>query len=223
MSEAGLSLRLQDVGLPAGAAEAVAANGRTITAPAGAVLFRPGDPCGGYVAPLKGVLSVVLAGAGGRELALYRVGPGDLCLQTFQCLVTGAAYAAEGRVESAFEAVVVPPSRFDALMADSRPFRGWVLGQVAARFAFLARLVEAVATVPISQRLAAALLRLADGDGIVVATHAELAAEIATAREVVSRALAAFVADGLVETARGRIVLRDRDGLSRAAGASTVT
>lgn len=223
MSDAGLIARLEAAGVPQGAAEAVASVGRTVSVAAGAVLFRPGDPCGGYVAPLAGSLAVVMAGQGGRELALYRVGPGELCLQTFQCLVTGAAYAAEGRVETAFEAVVVPPTRFDGLMAQSAPFRGWVLAQVARRFAMMAQLVEAVATAPIPQRLAGALLRLADADDVVRATHAELAAEIASAREVVSRALAAFAAHGLVQAGRGRIVLCNRDALSRTAGGLTVT
>lgn len=223
MTASDLAARLESVGVPAGAAAVIAASGRTVTAPAGAVLFRPGDPCVGYVAPLAGALSVVLEGSGGREMALYRVGPGELCLQSFQCLVTGAAYAAEGRVESAFTAVVVPPSRFDGLLGESPPFRAWVLSQVAARFGMLARRVEAVATVPIAERLAAALLRFAGPNGEVRATHATLAAEIATAREVVSRALANLEADGVVAPGRGRILIRDRDALSRRAGAASVT
>jgi CRP/FNR family transcriptional regulator len=69
-------------------------------------------------------------------------------------------------------------------------------------------LLEQVAFAPIENRLARALLELAEGD-VVHATHADLAARIWSAREVVSRQLERWAAAGLVRTERGRIICTD--------------
>ena len=84
---------------------------------------------------------------------------------------------------------------------------------MAARFGDLERRVADVALSSIAVRLAGAVLRLADGAGIVVATHEALAMEIGSAREVVSRQLGQMARDGLIETTRGQIVLRKPEAL----------
>lgn len=181
----------------------------SVKASAGDVLFRPGDPCRGFLAIRSGSVKVGLTGANGREIVLYRVGPGEICLQTFSCLVAGAAYAAEGVAEAAVDAVLIPPGAFDRLMAEDEAFRGAVLASVAGRFGDFEQVVQTLAFTGLEARIAAALLRLADASGEVRATHAELAAEIGSSREAVSRQLGLMARAGVVDLARGRIrVLR---------------
>jgi CRP/FNR family transcriptional regulator len=213
-----LDQQLRNAGLSPEAAAAVAPLARRVTAPAGAVLFRPGDACQAFLTPLSGRLDVVLVAAGGREIGLYTVGPSDLCLQTLQCLATGAAYAAEGRVTEDLEAAALTPAQFDALLAGNAAFRAFVLDRVAARFAMLSDLVEALATVPVPVRLAATLLRRAQG-GTVAATHAGLATDVGTAREVISRRLEQWSQAGIVRQTRGRIEILDAARLSQIAAA----
>ena len=81
-----------------------------IRAGAGDVLFRPGDPCRGFIALRTGAIRVGLTSASGREILLYRVRPGDICLQTFACLVQDRSYAAEGVAESELDALLLPPA-----------------------------------------------------------------------------------------------------------------
>ena len=199
------------------AAIAASASGAVaVRAPAGQVLFRPEDPCAGFIALRSGVIRVGLTSASGRELLLYRVRPGQICLQTFACLVEDRLYAAEGVVEQAVEAVLLPPPAFDRLIGENAVFRASVLGSVASRFGDLEGVVQALAFTGLPARLAAALVERAIGD-VVSITHEVLAAEIGSAREAVSRQVSQMARDGLLAQGRGVIEILDRPALERLA------
>ncbi len=188
---------------------------RALRASAGDILFRADDPCPGFIALRSGAIKVGLTSPSGREIVLYRVHPGEICLQTFSCLVQNKSYAAEGAAEDAVDALLIPPATFDTLMRENEAFRAAVLGSVASRFADFEQVVETLAFSGLEERVASVLLRLADGDGIVHATQEALAAEIGSAREAVSRQLGLLARQGLVGVSRGRVELLRRDALSR--------
>lgn len=190
---------------------------RPLHMPAGAVLFRPNDACPGFVVVRCGQIKVSLVAESGREIVLYRVRPGEICLQTFACLVRGVSYAAEGRIETDVEGFVIPTARFDRLMAETPAFRNAVFEAVAARFEEFQRVVETLAFSGLETRVARALLALAGAHDEVEATHEAIALEIGSAREAVSRQLAAFARDGLVETQRGKVRIVARGSLSQLA------
>ena len=183
-----------------------------LSIPRGTVLFHAGQECSGFVVVHSGSIKVSLTAENGREIILYRVRPGEICLQTFGCLVNGTAYSAEGMAETDLEIDIIPVSEFQHSVAQDDAFRSRLFAAVAARFADLERLVEDVALTGFDARLARTLLRLADADGAVAATHEALAMEMGSGRAAVSRGLAQFAAEGLVEMGRGvtRIVARDR-------------
>lgn len=185
----------------------------TVTVPAGTVLFRPEDACQGFVIVHQGSIRVVLTAENGREIVLYRVKPGDVCLQTFACLVEGRDYSAEGIAETEVTAEVIPPAEFNRRIAEDTEFRSQLFSAVAHRFGDLERLVEDVALTGVEARLARLLLRLADDDGRVVATHEALAAEAGSGRAVVTRQLGGFARDGLVRISRGQIEIVSKDAL----------
>jgi CRP/FNR family transcriptional regulator len=189
--------------------------GHPLRVAAGSVLFRPDDACQGYVIVHSGCIRVVLTAENGREIVLYRVRPDDVCLQTFACLVEGRGYSAEGIVESDLIAELIPPAEFTRRIVADAGFREHLFGAVARRFADLERLVEDVALTGFSARLARVLLRLADSDGHIVITHEALAVEAASGRAVVTRQLGRFARDGLVQAARGPLLILDRERLAR--------
>jgi len=188
---------------------------RHMTARKGDVIFRPGQECPGFLLLEKGSIKVTLTAANGREVVLYRVQPGGICLQTFACLIERRAYAAEGVVEADIEGELVPAPDFRRWLAEDAGFRDTVFGAVARRFGEYEQLIEDVALTGFDARLARALLRLADGDGEVAATHGELAKETASGRAFVSRRLAEFARAGLVEQKRGGVTILDHAGLER--------
>lgn len=197
------------------AAQAVGA--LRVRAAAGDAVFRQGDPCRGFLAVDQGSIRVVRTSAAGREIVLYRVQPGQVCLQTFACLAHHRHYDAEGIVETPLTGTLIPPAEFDRLIATDARFRAAVLFSVADRFADFEEAITTLAFTGLEQRVATALLRLADGEGNVPATHEALAAEIGSAREAVSRQLGAFARAGLVALARGRVHLVRPDELKRLA------
>lgn len=192
----------------------------TLRAPAGRVLFRPDDPCGGFIALRRGSIRVGLSSISGRELVLYRVRPGQICLQTFACLIEGLHYGAEGVAELDIDAVLLPPPVFDDLMAGNALFRGAVLGSVASRFGDLESVVQALAFTGLPARVASALMSGAIDNRLTV-THEAIAAEIGSAREAVSRQLAQMARDGLISQSRGRIQILDPAALARLAKSGT--
>jgi CRP/FNR family transcriptional regulator len=190
---------------------------QALTCPPGTTLFRPGQPCPGFVVLDKGTIRVSLTAANGREVVLYRVGPGEICLQTFTCLTRDRTYTAEGVAETALSGRLIPPSDFRNKLATDPPFRDRVFDAVAQRFADYEQLVEDIALTGFDARLARVLLRLRDAQDRVHATHEQLAAETASGRAFVSRRLAEFQRAQLVSLARGEVALRDVPGLDRIA------
>jgi CRP/FNR family transcriptional regulator len=181
---------------------------------AGAALFHPGQPCSAFVLVHGGCIRVSLTSEAGREIILYRVGPGQVCLQTFGCLINGQPYSAQGIAETTLEIELVPAAEFQQRIVDDEPFRRQLLAAVAARFGDMERLVEDVALSGFDCRLARTLLRLADGDGAICRTHEALASEMGSGRAAVTRGLGSFAERGLIALARGRVTLLDRAGLA---------
>jgi CRP/FNR family transcriptional regulator len=179
----------------------------------GEVLFRPGDRAAGFLLVLSGEVGVYLTGPTGRDILLYRVVPGETCVQTTLGLMSAQDYSGEAVTDSDVEAVMIPKGLFLELMATSEPFRQFVFAAFAERLQSIMHVLEQVAFIKVEERLAAALLDRADGEGNVTATHQGLATAIGSAREVVSRQLESFRKKGLVDLDRGGVRITDKSGL----------
>ena len=179
---------------------------------AGTVLFRPGSLCQGLPIVMSGSVRVRLISETGREIVLYRVRPGQACIMTSTCLLANDPYAAEGIAEVETLLRLVPPAQFEALVGAEVAFRRLVFAGFATRLADSFALVEDVAFRPVAERLARILLAR-ETAGSVHLTHEALAAELGSAREVVSRTLSLLAARGVIATHRGGIDLLDRAAL----------
>ena len=108
----------------------------------------------------------------------------------------------------------VPASVFRRLMADSEPFRAVVMADYTKLLASLFTLVDEIAFVPLEQRLARRLLADAEGTAIVAKTHQQLADDVGSVREMVSRHLGEWERAGFVRTGRGQVEILDRYALA---------
>lgn len=181
--------------------------------PAGAMLFDDRQACEGFPFVVEGTVRVSKCAPSGRELPLYRVGPGETCIISSSCLLGHEDYNARGVTESETLLMLLPKAVFDEMMAE-RPFRDFVFHLFAERIADLMQLIEEVAFRKLDQRLAALLL----GKGRVLhVTHQQLADELGSVREIVSRLLKGFAAQGLVLLGREQLTVTDRDGLNKLA------
>lgn len=204
-------------GLDRAAQQMLERAGRVMTIPAGTRMFQEGSACSSYVLVLDGSIRVQKVSENGREIVLYRVEAGQSCVLTTNCLITRDDYSAEGIAESDIKALVMPSSTFRGLLASSDAFRDFVFSAYATRISDLLMLIEEVAFGRIDVRLAA-WLGQHGASGEIRATHQEVATELGTAREVVSRQLKEFERRGWVRLYRGRIAILNQDGLSTQAG-----
>ncbi|MCW2245013.1 CRP/FNR family transcriptional regulator [Azospirillum fermentarium] len=190
------------------------AQARRMVVSRGTVVFTPGALCRHFMLVLDGAIRVQMVSENGREILLYRVARGETCILTTACLMTRADYSAEGIAESDVEAVAVAAQPFHALLARSAVFRDFVFASFGTRLTGLMMLVEEVAFGRIDLRLARLLLDRGGAAGGLDMTHQALAAELGTAREVVSRQLKEFERRGLVALTRGHIAVCDAGALA---------
>lgn len=192
--------------------------------PEGRILFGPGQPPTDLLLLLDGRVRVQQTTEGGREIVLYRVHAGESCVLTTACLLAHEDYAAEGIAETEVEAVVIPRTAFDDAMATSPEFRRFVFQAYSKRITDLFLTVEEIAFGRMDARLAAKLMELSADAGSprLSATHATLATELGTAREVVSRQMAEFARRGWVVQRRGVVEIVDPEALRAFAEANPV-
>ena len=187
---------------------------QVVTLPAGAQVFGPGMSPANYLLLLEGTIRVQQVSEGGREIVLYRVHAGESCALTTACLMGYEDYLAEGIVETDASAVGIPRALFDDLMARSQEFRRFVFTAFSKRVTNLFHVIDEVAFARIDIRLAQKLVELADADGQLDMTHQQLAAELGTAREVISRQLHEFQRRRWISSSRGHIEIENRNALS---------
>lgn len=185
-----------------------------IAVKAGTVIFGPGKAPENLLMLLEGTVRVQQVSEGGREIVLYRVHAGESCVLTTACLLAYEDYAAEGVAETDVRAVAVPRDVFDDMISHSRTFRNFVFSAYSRRITELFHVIEEIAFQRMDIRLAQKLVELDDGAGTVHATHQKMAAELGTAREVVSRQLQEFQRRNWVRQTRGAIEISDRDSLN---------
>lgn len=190
---------------------------RTFAASKGKQIFSPGQHCPGFVILSEGSIKVTLAGPSGREVVLYRVRPGEVCLQTLSCLINDEPYGAEGVAETDLSGQLVPASEFRHRFAEDEHFRDMIMASISTRFAEYQQLIEDVALTGFDARLAKVLLRLASPDGKVAATHSDLATETASGRAYVSRRLSEFAKRGWVAQLDDGISIREMHELEQVA------
>ncbi|MEM1428827.1 MAG: Crp/Fnr family transcriptional regulator [Pseudomonadota bacterium] len=198
------------------------AGSQIVSVPAGTQVFAPGQSADNLLLLLEGTVRVQQRSETGREVFLYRVHAGESCVLTTACMLAFEDYSADGIAETNVTAVAIPRKTFDDLVAKSSVFREFVFTAYSRRITDLFTLVDDIVFQRMDVRLAARLLELAGADDVVRATHAVLATELGTAREVISRTLSEFHRRGWVEQARGEVRLTGRGGLERLVKSSGV-
>ncbi|MET0381229.1 MAG: Crp/Fnr family transcriptional regulator [Methyloceanibacter sp.] len=184
----------------------------------GDIAYRQGQRCQNYVMCIEGQTRVFKTSESGREILLYQVGPGETCVLTTSCLMAGSGFPAESTAETDVLHAALPASSFHRLMSASPRFRKFVLDNYGDLLSSLIMLVDEVAFASLDLRLARRLLAEANEQGVVAKTHQQLALDLGSVREVISRYLAEWERMGWVHAARGSIEVRNRAALASYGG-----
>lgn len=196
-------------------ATAALAGAQPLRAAARAVLAEPGGSNLGLPLVLEGTLRVVMSVPGGRELLLYRVRPGELCLVS--SLRTLGVQAPPASVVAHTDLIMLnlPGESVRALVSRAPAFAATLFGSIGERVSEMVQLIAHLSASPLEQRLARLLVTAPQNR--VVATHQELADDLGSSRENVSRILEHFSRQAWVRLGRRQIDLIDRDAIERLA------
>lgn len=177
----------------------------------GTVLLREGQVCASLPFVIEGSIRVFKRAESGREITLYRVEPGQCCILSVGCGSSLDAFPASVVVDGPTLAAFMAVEEARKLMAEDEAFRGFVLAQFSGRMVEVMELVQEVAFRRVDERLAQWLVEASEpapgGRSRVEATHQELADQVGTSREVVSRILKDWEQRGYARLSRGSVEL----------------
>jgi len=181
--------------------------------PARQDLFVEGDRVDGIALLISGVVRVYKIGETGREITLYRFGLGQSCILTANAILSQRSFPAIATVEEDAEAVMIPAAVFRDWVRRYDLWREFVFDLLSDRLSTVMAIVDEVAFQRMDRRLASLLLNQAKLQNPTRTTHQELAAELGSSREVISRILEDFSREGLIESGRGIIEILDFEAM----------
>ena len=177
---------------------------------AGSRVFDKDMPCEGFPLVLEGSVRVSKTSDSGREIVLYRVGPGEGCVLSGGCLMGHSDYSAYAVAETDVLMLKLPPAGFHELMVQSPEFRRFVFDMYGERLAEVMELVEEVAFRKLDTRLARLLVQRGP---VLETTHQAIADELGSVRVFISRVLRNFEERGWVRLDRERVTVLDPQAL----------
>lgn len=177
--------------------------------------IHDGNKCTGIILIKSGVLRVYLLGDEGKEVTLYRLFPGDLCILSASCVLQSLTFDAFVDAEEDSECIVVGGCAYEDLARTNTEVKMFALEAALGRFSDVIWVMEQILFMSMDKRLAIFLLDeiSESGKDSINLTHEQIAKYIGSAREVVSRMLKYFASEGLVEVSRGGIKIIDKKRL----------
>jgi CRP/FNR family transcriptional regulator, anaerobic regulatory protein len=181
--------------------------------PAGQDVFLEGDRVDAIALLLSGVVRVYKVSETGREITLYRFGLGESCILTANAILSDQSFPAIASVEEDAEAVMIPTKVFRDWIRRYDIWRDFVFDLLSQRLSKMMTIVDEVAFQRMDVRVAALLLKQARVQNPMRITHQQIAGELGSSREVISRLLEDFVSTGLIRLGRGTIEILDFEEL----------
>ena len=190
-------------------------NARLLEAAPDTTLFSGNATCNNFMLILEGTIRIYQTAEDGREITLYRVEAGDLCILSLNSLLKNKSFNAIAVTESNVRALVISSTSFKAMMNEIEPFRDYVISTLTERLCETIYLIQDTAFNHLNMRLACMLGSLFERNqgSTLKITHQELAFELGTTREVISRILKEFERQNCVKLSRGYIELASAAGL----------
>ena len=173
--------------------------------------------CLGIILILKGGIRISLISDEGREITLYRAKAGEFCVSTASCVIHQLTFEANVSAEEDTTVLVIPSSITSRLMESNVHVRAFVFERETERYSQTIWAIQQMLFKRFDQRLASYFIDAYQSTGKpeIKKTQEEIARDVNSAREVVARMLKDFAAKGFVEIQRGKIVLKNAEGLKK--------
>ena len=183
----------------------------------GAFVHSSDTECLGMLFVLSGEIRTYLLSEEGREVTLFRLYPGELCVLSASCVISQITFDTQMTAGMDTDVLIIPANIIAALKEKNLHVRCFLYELATKRFSDVMWAMQQIMFKGLDRRLAEFLLAEAErtGSDTIRMTHEQIAQHISSAREAVARMLKGFSEDGLVELRRGAITLRNADGLHR--------
>ncbi|HNH27211.1 MAG TPA: Crp/Fnr family transcriptional regulator, partial [Anaerolineales bacterium] len=181
--------------------------------PAGHDVFLEGDRVEATALLISGVVRVYKIGETGREITLYRFGNGSSCILTANAILSRNTFPAIATVEQDAEAVMIPADVFRDWVKRYDLWRDFVFDLLSQRLSTVMAVVDEVVFHRMDRRVANLLLKRGKEENPIHITHQEIASDLGSSREVISRLLEDFISEGSVRSGRGIIEVLDFEAL----------
>jgi CRP/FNR family transcriptional regulator len=177
------------------------------TAESGTIITGEGGRCTGIPFVLDGVLRFFKVSEAGREMTLHRVLPGEPCIMAAICVLGSLKYDFSVEIQKKSKLAIVSPETFKTLMDRSEAFKTFIFQVLANKLVSSIDTIEMVNFISIEQRILSYLQQNVDEKRVLKTTHENIAIELGSTREVISRNLGKLQKRGVVELKRGHIKL----------------
>ena len=196
--------------------EELVRHARIVSIPKGELIFVEGDECTQMGLILSGVVRIYKLGESGREITLYRLGAGECCVLTASCIFTGTSFPAIAVTEEDVEIALVPSHIFRDWINRFEIWRNYIFTLLSRKLSDIIATLQEVAFHRMDMRIAEMLIKLNDEKkGDIRTTHQDIAMELGTSREVVSRILKHFEDEKIITLRRGYIIIEDVEVLKK--------
>jgi CRP/FNR family transcriptional regulator len=175
--------------------------------PADMLVMRPSSPCTQFMLIIEGSVRVYQQSPNDREVTLYRTHCGELCVMSINGMLHARDFGAFAKTENRVIALTLSRDQFMKAMASLPLFCEFVLTSLTDRMSDVMQMVETTVFESLDTRLMCLLSRMSrdSSSDTLYLTHQELARELGTSREVISRILKAFERQGCILLKRGAI------------------
>ncbi|MCU0388745.1 MAG: Crp/Fnr family transcriptional regulator [Chitinophagaceae bacterium] len=179
--------------------------------PAGTVIMRSGQFIRSTVLVLEGLIKVYRTDDDGNEFFMYHLGPGDACALSMTCAISSEKSAISAKTSKDSTLMMIPIEKMDEWMSEYRSWYQFVVKTYRIRFDELLQTLDSVAFRHMDERIEFYLKRHKEklGTNIIPVTHQEIAQELNSSREVISRLLKKLSEMGKIKLNRYNIEIID--------------
>ncbi len=185
---------------------------------AGSMLHSGPDDCSGLYVITGGQVRSYILSESGREVTLFRLFERDVCIFSASCVMKDIRFDVQTQAVENTSTILIPTPVFKELNESSIAVADYTNRLLSSRFSDVMWLLQQILFMSFDRRLAIFLLEHVDAGGKLNATHEEIAGDMASAREVVTRMLRYFQSEGIVRLSRGRIQVTNMKKLKKLAG-----
>ena len=179
---------------------------------AGETIHSHENECLGLIKVLSGSARGFMLSEEGREITLYHLKKGDIDVLSASCVLSQITFETQLLADTDCEILIVPAIYMAELKEKNLYVRCFIFEKLGERFSDAMMVMQDILFVKLDTRIARVLLK-GEVDGIVKATHEEIATRVNSSREVVSRILKEMEGRGIISLGRGKVKIRDRQAL----------